>query len=114
MVSEKTLYRLNALEIFLLYKLLWYHRLKLVGIHELFKSGNIDISVEKLRRILYKLERKGLIERRRTWERVNGRWRRAVLYSLSLEVKKSKKILRRIEELFASIFYPKDVYYQNL
>jgi DNA-binding MarR family transcriptional regulator len=110
MVSEKTLYRLNAIEIFLLYKMLWYHRLKLEGIHDIIKSGFADIGIDRLRRILYKLERKGLVERRRTWERVNGRWRRVVLYSLSLEVKKSKKLQRRIEELFASIFYPKDFY----
>jgi predicted transcriptional regulator len=110
MVKEKTLYRLKPIEIFLLYKMLWYYRLKLEGIHEIFKTANVSIDVNRLRRILYKLERKGLVERKRTWEKVNGKYRRVVLYSLSLEVKKSKKIKRRIEELFASIFYPKYIY----
>jgi|GEM_PF-6483151 len=110
MVSEKSLYRLNAIEILLLYKMLWYHRLKLEGIHEMFKSANVRIDVNKLRRIIYKLERKGLVERRRTWEKVNGKYRRVVLYSLSLEVKKSKKLQRRIEELFRSIYYPSSFY----
>jgi DNA-binding MarR family transcriptional regulator len=105
MVSEKALYRLKPVEILLLYKMLWYHRLKLEGIHELLKSENIYVDVNMLRRILYKLERKGLIERRRTWEKVNGKYRRVVLYSLSLDVKKSEKIKKMIEEIFYSVIY---------
>jgi ribosomal protein S8 len=77
--------------------------LRLEGLHEILKSRGIYVTANKLRLTLYRLEKKGFIEKRKTVGKGNSNKRRFTIYTLSYSFKRSKKIRRIFEEIFVGL-----------